>query len=90
MNLQELGIPEFYTFKIIVLNLKAIKSKYTGILSLFLPFDSHNKVLRMKEIHDLLYSLNLDTWKIDRIWEYLNGDIEYEFLENLVNRQKTK
>ncbi len=90
MNLQELGIPEFYTFKIIVLNLKAIKSKYHGILSLFLPFDSHNKVLCMKEIHDLLYSLNLDTWKIDKIWEYLNNDIEYDFLEKLVNRQKNK
>ena len=44
----------------------------------------------MKEIHDLLYSLNLDTWKIDKIWEYLNNDIEYDFLEKLVNRQKNK
>jgi len=90
MSLQELGIPEFYTFKNIVLNLKAIKCNYNGILSLFLPFQHHEKVLCLKQIHDLFYSLNLDTWKIDRIWEYLNGDIEYELLLDIVNRQNCK
>ena len=90
MNLQELGIPEFYTFKNIVLNLKAIKCNYEGILSSFLPFNTHNKVICLKQIHDLFYSLNLDTWKIDRIWEYLNNDISYEMLETIVNRQKCK
>ena len=90
MNLQSLSIPELYTFESIVLNIKAIKSKYTGILSSFSVFKHHDKVLCLKQIHDLFYSLNLDEWKIDRIWEYLNNDIEYAILEDIVNRQKNK
>lgn len=90
MSLQELGIPEFYTFKGIVLNIRTIKCNYTGILSSFLPFQLHEKVICLKQIHDMLYSLEMETWKIDRIWEYLNNDIDYEILEDIVNRQNCK
>ena len=88
MNLQELGVPELYTFKNIVLNLKTIKSNYTGFLSSFSVFKHREKVLCHKQIHDQFYSLNLDTWKIDRIWEYLNNDLDYESLFSIANRQK--
>lgn len=90
MSSLELGVPATYTFENIVLNLKAIKSNYTGILSSFSVFEHHDKVLCLKQIHDLFYSLNLDEWKIDRIWEYLNNDIEYAILEDIVNRQNSK
>lgn len=90
MSLLELGVPETYTFENIVLNLKTIKSNYIGVLSSFFAFDLHNKVICLKEIHDQFYSLNLDTWKIDRIWEYLNNDIDYETIEIIANRQNLK
>jgi len=90
MNLQELGVPETYTFQSIILNLKAIKTNYTGILSSFLVFDIHSKLLCLRQIHDQFYSLNLETWKIDRIWEYLNNDLDYETIFHIANRQKQK
>lgn len=90
MSLLELGVPETYTFENIVLNLKAIKSNYIGVLSSFFAFNLHEKVIYLKEIRDQFYSLNLDTWKIDRIWEYLNNDIDYVVIEGIVNRQKNK
>lgn len=90
MSLLELGVPETYTFENIVLNLKAIKSNYIGVLSSFFAFDLHEKVICLKKIHDQFYSLELETWKIDRIWEYLNNDIDLESLQIIVNRQKKK
>lgn len=90
MSLLELGVPETYTFENIVLNLKAIKSNYIRVLSSFFAFNLHEKVICLKKIHDQFYSLNLDTWKIDRIWEFLNNDIEYAILEDIVNRQNSK
>ena len=90
MNLFELGIPEPYTFKLIVSNLKAIKCNYTSILLSFFPFELHAKVICLKQIHDLFYSLSLEEWQIDRIWEFLNNDIGFEVFENILNRQKSK
>lgn len=90
MNLNQLGIPEPYTFKSIILNLKAIKCNYSSILLSFFPFELHAKVICLKQIHDLFYSLTLEEWQIDRIWEFLNNDIPFETFDSILNRQKRK
>lgn len=60
---------EFLTFKEILQNAEALKTRYQGFLS---PFFN---VERIVEWRDYVYSLPIEEWKSDRIWEYLNDDI---------------
>lgn len=60
---------EFLTFKEILQNAEALKTRYQGFLSpLF-------NVERIIEWRDYVYSLPIEEWKNNRIWEYLNDDI---------------
>ena len=63
---------EFLTFKEILENAEALKTRYQGFLS---PFFDSQKIIKWR---DYIYSLPIDEWKSDRIWEYLNDDIPYE------------
>lgn len=63
---------EFLTFKEILQNAEALKTRYQGFLS---PFFN---VKRIIEWRDYVYSLPIEEWKSDRIWEYLNDDITLE------------
>lgn len=60
---------EFLTFKEILQNAEALKTRYQGFLS---PFFNVEKIV---EWRDYVYSLPIEEWKSDRIWEYLNDDI---------------
>ena len=60
---------EFLTFKEILQNAEALKTRYQGFLSPFFY------VKRIVEWRDYVYSLPIEEWKSDRIWEYLNDDI---------------
>ena len=60
---------EFLTFEEILQNAEALKTRYQGFLS---PFFNVEKIVKWR---DYVYSLPIDEWKSDRIWEYLNDDI---------------
>jgi hypothetical protein len=60
---------EFLSFEGILKNIEVLKTRYQGFLS---PFFN---VERIVEWRDYVYSLPIDEWKSDRIWEYLNDDI---------------
>lgn len=60
---------EFLTFKEILQNAEALKTRYQGFLS---PFFNVEKIV---EWRDYVYSLPIEEWKSDRVWEYLNDDI---------------
>lgn len=60
---------EFLTFKEILQNAEALKTRYQGFLS---PFFNVERII---EWRDYVYSLPIEEWKSDRIWEYLNDDI---------------
>lgn len=60
---------KFLTFKEILQNAEALKTRYQGFLS---PFFNAEKIV---EWRDYVYSLPIEEWKSDRIWEYLNDDI---------------
>jgi hypothetical protein len=60
---------EFLSFEGILKNIEVLKTRYQGFLS---PFFN---VKRIVEWRDYVYSLPIEEWKSDRIWEYLNDDI---------------
>lgn len=79
------------TFKEIVNNIQAIKSQYKRVLSLFsCGFEIKNKVKYISNTKTKMYSLSIDTWKIDRLWDYMNDYISYEELLEIANRQNVK
>ena len=67
-----------WTFKEVVLNIEALKSQYKEFLS---PFFNNKKVV---EWRDKIYALRMEEWRRDRLWEYLNGDIELDVLQKLI------
>lgn len=79
------------TFKELVINIEAMKSQYKRVLLLFsCGFDIKNKVRYIKNTKTKMYSLDIETWKIDRLWDYMNDYISYEELQEIANRQNIK
>lgn len=72
-----------WTYKQILDNLKALRHDYEGVLASFSYFNLHDRVLFNYKFKQSIYSLNFETWKKDRIWEYLNHDIPLTILQNL-------
>ena len=75
-----LNIDPSWSFKEIIMNIKNIKEDFTLKLSSFSYFKLHDKVLFLRLIKDQIYSLNIDYWKQNKIWEYLNDNIELKDL----------
>ena len=65
------------TFKQFVDSAKVLKAQYD---ELFTPFFMA-KTIRCWKV--MIYSLDIVEWKRDRIWNYLNGDLEYDELIKL-------
>lgn len=70
-----------WNYKQILMNLKTLRHEYQDVLASFSYFQLHEKVIWVYEIKDAIYSLPFETWKKDRIWEYLNQDIPYTILQ---------
>ena len=66
------------TFKEFVNNCKVLKAQYD---ELFTPFFVATKTIRCWKV--MIYSLDMAEWKRDKIWNYFNGDMEYEELVKL-------
>jgi hypothetical protein len=69
---------EKMTFRQFVENCEALKSQYEEVLS---PFFNVQLVRCWKK---MIYGLNIEEWKKDRLWEYLNDDVPIELLKKLV------
>lgn len=66
------------TFKQFVENCEALVDQYEGLLS---PFFNAKMVRCWKK---MIYGLNIEEWRRDRIWETLNGDFDIDELKRLV------
>lgn len=67
-----------WDFGQVVANIEVLKNTYVGFLS---PFFNSAKIREWKE---KIYSLKIAEWRCDRLWEYLNGDIEKDVLEKIL------
>lgn len=63
-----------WNYKESLLFIDAVKRKYEGIM---LSFSVINKNILLREIKEDIYSLKFEEWKRDKLWEYLNNDIDY-------------
>jgi len=61
--------------------IKDLKRRYEGILSSFCIYGGNKEVFEQAyKIKRQVYSVKVsekDYWKKDKLWEYLNNDIEY-------------
>lgn len=60
-----------WNYKDMVKNIRQIKDDYNNMLSSFNYVRDKNKYI--KATRDNLYSMNLEEFQKDRIWEYMNG-----------------
>lgn len=66
------------TFRQFVQNCEALKLQYEELLTPF--FDV--QVIRCWKT--MIYSLQIEEWRRDRLWEFLNDDYDIEELEKLI------
>jgi len=76
-----------WDFREAVNNIKAIKDKYTSLLSSFSIYECKQKGIMIHEVRKEIYELQFEEWKKDKLWEFMNGDIPYILLKSLI-RQK--
>lgn len=81
--MKQLNINPNWNYKETIKNIKTLKYEFQNALASFSYFQLHDKVLFTYEIKTAIYSLNFETWRKDRIWEYLNHDIPMTILQNL-------
>lgn len=86
--MKELNINQNWTFKEVVDNLESLKTDYEGILATFSYFDLHEEVKFRKKTRNKVYSLNLQNWEKDKIWNYMNGFEFLYVLKGIVERRK--
>lgn len=62
-----------------------IKKKYEDIMLSFSIFGGNYEIFeKVYKLKKDIYSLKFEEWKKDKIWEYINGDIEYSVLWSFV------
>ena len=72
-----------WNYKDTLKNLRALRKSYDESLRSFSYFNLHDKVIFIYSIKQSIYSLPFETWRKDRIWEYMNHDIPLTILQNL-------
>lgn len=76
------------SFKNLVNNLEALRSEYYGSLCLFKCYQIKERSKYRKEIRDLFFSLNIEYWQKERIWDYMNYYEEIDVLQNIASKYK--
>ena len=79
--MENLVVNKNWTFEETVKNIEALKSQYSDILASFSCYEIKDKVKFKRNLRDSFYSMNLKTWEIDKLWEYMN---DYEELSTLI------
>lgn len=76
-----MDVYENMTYKESVLLVDLIKQDYEALTLFFDTSDNRKELLRQKySIKKQIYSLNFEEWKKDKLWEYINDDVEYSQL----------
>ena len=69
---------EFLSFEGILKNIEVLKTRYQGFLS---PFFN---VKMIRCWRTMIFSLPIEYWKRERLWEVLNYDEDVELLYKLI------
>lgn len=74
-------VDQNWTFKEAVKNIWALKLEYIIVLMSFSLEERKERTKFRRETRDLIYALNFEEWKRDKIWEFMN---DYEDIWTLV------
>ena len=77
-----------WTFKDAISKITAIKQEYLGVLSLFSCYDIREKKRYICDTRKTIYSMQMRDWQKDKLWEYMNDDVDFRVLISLRNRQR--
>lgn len=73
-----------WTFKETLEYIEALKQDYYGALTLFNCFNLKDKIDLVRKFKQDIYALKYEEWKKDRVWDYLNDNIEFEVFNNFL------
>lgn len=71
-----------WTYEEVVANIETLKTYYGRLLTSFSIFERKKRIKLCRNFKTQIYSLPIDEYKINRIWRYLNDEIEYDELVN--------
>lgn len=83
-----LEINQNWKFKDVVENLRALRTQYEDILRSFTYFQLNEIVEFKRNTRNAFYSLNFETWKKDKIWNYMNRFEYFFILQEIVKREE--
>lgn len=83
-----IGISPTWTFKEVVKNIKAIRLRYEEVLLSFSVYELRNEIEFRREARNSVYALNMQEWKKDRIWDYMNDFLDFGVLEQICKREQ--
>lgn len=86
--MKEIYVDNNWTFEEAVNNIKTLKTQYEKVLASFSYFEFKEKLEFKKNVKRSIYNLKMSEWKKDKLWEYMNDDIEIDVLFNVLIRQK--
>lgn len=86
-----------WTFRDLVRNARRLKKDYVFCLTFF-SYDYTYEELKyrnniIRETKRNLYNLNMEEWKIDKVWEYMNEDLTHALLRMIlcqIDKRKKK
>lgn len=81
--MNQIIIDQNQTFKQMVDNITTLKSQYREILASFSYKQLKEQNSFVYNIRCQIYSFSFEEWKKDKLWEYLNNDIELEVIKQL-------
>ena len=74
-----------WSFKESLFFIDAIKKQYEDFMLSFSIFGgNYDLYVKIYDLKKNIYSLQFEEWKKDKLWEYLNNDIDYIQLWNFV------
>lgn len=69
-------IDKNWKYNEILKHAEALKTEYKEVLASFLWHEGKKRLAYIKEIKKTIYSLKIEEWKKNKIWEYFNDDIK--------------
>lgn len=79
--MEKVYVDQDWTFKEAIKNVWALKLQYVVVLMSFSLEQRKERTKFRRETRDLIYALNFEEWKRDKIWEFMN---DYEDIYTLV------
>lgn len=73
-------IEKDWTFDDAVNNIETLKTYYGRLLTSFSVFERKKRILLCRKFKTQIYSLKFEEYLRNKIWKYINDEIEYEEL----------